>query len=60
MLLEIVLLYAVYAIVGGTVVHTTIAVTGDVWVASKQTNSEKYVACQKNEKNDAESCKGLE
>lgn len=58
--IELVVLYAVYAIVGGTVLHTTIAVTGDIVVASKTSNSEKYVACQRNPNNDAESCKGLE
>jgi hypothetical protein len=58
--IELVVLYCVYAVVGGTVLHTTISVTGDIVTASKEANAEKYVACQQNQKNDASSCKGLE
>jgi len=58
--IEVVVLYIVYAIVGGVVVNTTVAVTGDVLVANRESNSKKYVACQENSKNDAISCKGLE
>lgn len=58
--IELVALYAIWSIVGGVVVHTTVAVTGDVMVANRKSNAEKYVACQANTKNDAQSCKGLE
>jgi hypothetical protein len=58
--IELVLLYCVYAITGGVVVNTTISVLGDISVANSKESSEKYVACQANEKNDASTCKGLE
>jgi hypothetical protein len=60
MLIEIAVLYAIYAIVGGVVVNTAVSVTGEVLVVNKKTNADKYVSCQKNDKNDANSCKGLE
>jgi len=58
--IELVVLYCVYAIVGGVVVNTSINVVGEISVANSKESSEKYVACQANESNDASSCKGLE
>jgi hypothetical protein len=58
--IELVVLYCVYAIVGGTITHTTISVVGDVLVASKETNAKKYTACQSNQHGSPTECKGLE
>lgn len=58
--LELVVLYCVYAITAGLVVNTTISVVGDTMQTSKKTNADKYVACQRNARNDAASCKNLE
>jgi len=57
---ELVVLYCVYAIVGGTILNTTISVTGDVIKTVEESSAKKYVACQENDKNDATSCKDLE
>jgi hypothetical protein len=60
MLIEIAVLYAVYAISGALVVNTTVAIVGDIVTTSSKSNGQKYVACQANPKNDAKECKGLE
>lgn len=58
--LELVILYAVYAVCGTVALSTIVGATTEIISVSKTTNADKYVACQQNSKNDAESCKGLE
>jgi hypothetical protein len=55
--LELVVLYCVYAIVGGTVTHTTISVVGDIWTNSQTTQSQRYGDCLKNSQGTPETCK---
>lgn len=57
---ELAILYAIYAICGAVTVNTVVGATAQVISVHKTANAEKYVACQKNPKNSAESCKGLE
>ena len=60
MLIEMVVLYSIYAISGAVFGITAIGVAENITVTMVKANADKYVACQENNKNDAVTCKGLE
>lgn len=58
--IELIVLYSIYAISAATFGVVTVSVTENITTTIVKANAEKYVACQENKKNDAQTCKDLE